>query len=268
MGLDSRTGIQIWEELEISQRQCAVWSFPVRRIYVERVDIEWHVISLPSEGGGSRTMRSFIQRSEKPVSSAWRHYLAHEYPLVAPAPVLPDRPIVVRPDRSLTILPGESAQFFLEIPVWFRLASTGRDAIRIFEEPLSVLSNTWFGDPLNGELCYSLDIRLHQNIQSVPECAATAVCPLHLTNDSNSDLPFEKVCLHVENLSVFKGEKRLWTNGLNVVFKGPEQATQIQITAGVPEFEDNLVPASRARQPVEGWNIKKTFSMLKYFTEL
>jgi hypothetical protein len=94
-----------------------------------------------------------------------------------------------------------------------------------------------------------------------------AVCPLHLTNDSAQDLPFEKVCLHVENLSVFKSAARLWTNGLNVVFKGPEQATQIQITGSVPDFEENLALASRARQPAEGWNIRKTFNMLKYFTE-
>jgi hypothetical protein len=262
-----KEGIAIWEELEIGQRQCAVWRFPYRHIFVERVDIEWHVLSLPAEGK-NQSACTFIERSGKPVSAAWRHYLAHDFPLVMPVPVLPDRPVVVRPDRPLTILPGESAQFFLEIPVWFRLTSAGGGNIRIFEEPLRILSNTWFGDPLNGELCYSLDIRLHQSIQSVMVCPGSAVCPLHLTNDSNSDLPFEKVCLHVENLSVFKSGTRLWTNGLNVIFKGPEQATQIQITGGVPDFEGNLLLASGARQPAEGWSIKKTFSMLKYFTEL
>ncbi len=182
-------------------------------------------------------------------------------------PILADRPLVVRSDRPLTLLQGESALFFLEIPVWFRLCTADPRQLLIFEEPLSILSNTWFGDPVNGELCYSLDVRLHQGIESVEPCAFIAVCPLSLTNDSNIDLPFEKVCLHVENLSVFKGERFLWTNRLNVVFKGPEQTTQIQIVNAQPEFEPELVLACRARQPAEGWNLKKTFSLLKYFTE-
>ena len=266
--METREGMGIWDELEISQRKCAVWHFPFRSLYVERVDFEWHVLSVPDDHAGRQATRTLIERADKPISSAWRHYLDHDAPRVIPVPALPDRALVVRPDRALTILPGESAQFFLEIPVWFRLTSATGSRKRIFEEPLTILSNTWFGDPLNGELCYSMDIRLHQNIQTVSSCAFTAVCPLHLTNDSSSDLPFEKVCLHVENLSVFKNPQRLWTNGMNVIFKGPEQATQIQITGGVPGFEEDLIQASGARQPAEGWNIKKTFSMLKYFTEL
>jgi hypothetical protein len=262
-----REGMGIWDEIEIGQRKCAVWRFPFRSLYVERVDIEWHVLSLPESSKGTEVSRLLILRSQKPLSSAWRHYLAHESSLVMPVPVLPDRPVVIRPDRPLTILPGEKAQFFLEIPVWFRLTTLDENRKRIFEEPLAILSNTWFGDPLNGDLCYSLDIRLHQSIQSVGSNVHSAVCPLHLTNDSASDLPLEKVCLHVENLSVFKGETRLWTNGMNVIFKGAEQATQIQITPSVPLFEENLVLAADARLPAEGWNIKKTFSMLKYFTE-
>jgi hypothetical protein len=140
-------GMGIWEELEIGQRQCAVWRFPYRSITVERVDIEWHVLSLPEVSKCAAPTRTFIQRSGKPLSSAWRHYLTHESPFVAPVPVLPDRPVVVRPDRALTILPGERAQFFLELPVWFRLIAAQGNRKQIFEEPLAVLSNTWVWRP-------------------------------------------------------------------------------------------------------------------------
>ena len=40
--------------------------------------------------------------------------------------------------------------------------------VQVFEEPLAVMSNTWFGDPVNGELCYVLATRLHQGMTSTP----------------------------------------------------------------------------------------------------
>ncbi len=261
------SGMAIWDRLEIAQRQCVLWRFPTRELYVERIDIEWHILALGGNGTESETCRSFIERAGKPVSSAWRHVLNRDGSLVQPLPVLPDRPLVVRPDRSLTLLPGESSLFFLEIPVWFRLSLAGERRIRIFEEPIAVLSNTWFGDPVNGELCYALATRLHQGIESVDPCPYRTLCPLSISNDSDTDLVFDKICLHAENLSVFKSPSRLWTNRLNVIFKGTEQTTQIQVLDTPPDFESPVVLAADARQQAEGWNIRKTFGKLKYFTD-
>lgn len=267
MKMGEKTGMAVWDPVEIGQKQCATWRFPPRWIFVERMAMEWHALSLPGADGDDPTSSFLIERAEKPVSSAWRHYLIRGPSTVKPVPVLPDRPLVVRPDRPLTILPGESALFFIEIPVWFRLDAYGARTARIFEEPLRILSNSWFGDPVNGELCYGLDIRLHQSIASIEVSAHRAICPFSLTNDSSADLMFEKICLHAENLSVYTSRERLWTNQLNVVFKGSDQTTQIQIVSSPPEFEEEIVLASGARQPAEGWSIKKTFSMLKYFVE-
>jgi hypothetical protein len=94
-----------------------------------------------------------------------------------------------------------------------------------------------------------------------------AVCLLSISNDCEADLAFEKICIHVENLSVFRSAQRLWANRLNVIFKGPEQATQIEIVHTPPDFENGLSLAVGARQPASGWNIRKTFSVLKYFTD-
>jgi hypothetical protein len=264
----ARTGIAIWEELEIAQKECVLWRFPRREIYVERIDIEWHVLCLPSGEDGPAATRTFIERAGKPASSAWRHVLSRQESPVQPVPVLPDRPVVVRPDRPLTLLPGESALFFLELPILFRLTLSGARTAQIFEEPIVVLSNTWFGDPVNGELCYSLATRLHQGIESVDPRPYYALCPVLIDNESDMDLAFDKFCLHAENLSVFKGATRLWTNRLNVIFKGTEQTTQIQIIDTPPDFEPDVRLASEAREQAASWNIRKTFGMLKYFTDL
>jgi hypothetical protein len=264
---EEKKGIEVWDPLEIEKRRCVIWRFPPKHLFVERIEHELHVLSRPVSGGETTATLCSIEKSEKPESNEWRHYLTDSASLFQPVPVLPDRPLVIRPDRSLTILPGESSQFFLQIPVWFRLTSAMERPVRIFEEPLSILSNTWFGDPVTGELCYSLAIRLHQGIESVVPSQDRAICPLFLTNDSSTDLVFEKICIHVENLSVFMSAVRMWTNRLNVIFKGSDQSTQIQIVNAAPDFEGGVSLVSGARMPTEGWNIKKTFSMLKYFAE-
>ena len=203
------------------------------------------MLSVAGGQNAGEASRTFIERSRKPASSEWRHYLSRESGPVRPQPVLPDRAIVAKPDRSLTLLAGESAQFFLEIPVWFRMNAGGERQVQVFEEPLAVLSNTWFGDPVNGELCYVLATRLHQGMSSIVPSAWRAVCPMAVTNDSATDLAFERICLHVQNLAVFRGAERLWTNGLSVLFRGAEQASHIQVSPGPPSSSR----ASRPRRP-------------------
>ncbi len=262
----ARTGLAVWDPISVGQRQCIQWRFPCRVLYVERLDNEWHALSLPADEPEILDSCELIDRSDKPESKAWRHYLLRDADELQPMPVLPDRPLVVRPDRPLTIIAGQSALFHIEIPLWFRLnALVDRQPARILEEPLAVLTPTWFGDPVNGELCYTLATRLHQSLASIQASAHRAVCPVSISNDSDSDLPFTRICLHVENLSVFRAASQLWTNRLNVLFRGAEQATQINITHGPPEGGGRVVLASSARQPTEGWSFRRTFSIFKDF---
>ena len=45
-----KTGIAVWDRVEISQKKCVAWRFPARSIWVERMENEWHVLSLAREG--------------------------------------------------------------------------------------------------------------------------------------------------------------------------------------------------------------------------
>ncbi|HEY9593355.1 MAG TPA: hypothetical protein VHE79_02700 [Spirochaetia bacterium] len=260
-----RTGLAVWDPVEIPQKKCVLWQFPLHSIWVERVESEWHVLTRSVTARRADSRAGFIARGKKPTSSQWRHYLHRTPGPVQPMPVMPDRPIVIRPDRSLSILPGQSTVFFLELPVWFRLSTGGYRPTTVFEEPLTPLTRTWFGDPVNGELCWGRATRLHHALESVEHSACVAVCPLMIENSAEIDLAFEKICIHVENLSLFMGE-RLWTNSLHAVFMGPEPTTEIEITHDAPEFEPGLRLVTPARHPSAGWNIRRTFGVLKYFT--
>ena len=53
-----KTGIAVWEPVEIPQKKCAAWRFPMRSIWVERIESEWHVLSLPRDArAGGRALQ-------------------------------------------------------------------------------------------------------------------------------------------------------------------------------------------------------------------
>ena len=176
-----KTGIAVWDPVEIPQKT-------VRRCGAFRCAASGWSASRPSgtsspmpETRQERTPRTACSSRgpRSPTSSEWRHYLHRDSGPMQPSPVLPDRPVVMRPDRALTLLPGQSTIFFLEIPVWFRLSTSGYRPARIFEEPLTVLTRTWFGDPVNGELCWGLATRLHHSIESVEPSRRPRGLPPH-----------------------------------------------------------------------------------------
>ena len=72
------------------------------------------------------------------------------------SPAMPDRPVVVRPEMPVKIPPAREALFFVSIPIWVRINAGSGDLLKLCEHPSLVLSNTWFGDPMSGELCYAL----------------------------------------------------------------------------------------------------------------
>ena len=53
-------GLAVWDEWDLGQKQTAVWTFPERRIYVERVDQEWHVLSVAAPTGAADASRALV----------------------------------------------------------------------------------------------------------------------------------------------------------------------------------------------------------------
>jgi len=259
----------LWDQVNVEDRQCVMWKFPPRSFFVERIDSQWHVLTVMNEMFLETTespSRCFIDRGRKPESTVWRHYLLKDLCPLQAIPVLPDKPLVVRSDRPLTLLAGENALFFLHVPVFFRLIAVVKRKPIIFEEPISIMNRTWFGDPFTGDLCYSLYSRLFQTIDSVPISGFEAICPLFISNESETELAFTKICLHTEAAAVYLGA-RLWTNLISVVFKGSEQTTQIQIDRAAPPYEKGLARICEAREQIENRLMRRTFSMFKYHSE-
>ena len=261
----------IWDPVEIPVGRCVSWKLGSLLLWTERYENEWHVLPVYSGDEADSGMDfSFRNKTEKPISTDWRHYLLREGLWAAPMPAMPDRPIVMRPDRALVLLPGERARFFISLPICFRLligkSAVAKNKRKLYEFPIVPMANAWFGDPVSGELCYFTAVRLYPEFDQTPLSPVRAVCPLMISNESDKDLSFDRICLHTEFLGIYRGPSRFWTNEVNVIFKGSDQATQIMPSKTAPSFNGQTKLVCEARQVIENWYFKKTFSILKQFT--
>ena len=181
-------------------------------------------------------------------------------------PAMPDRSLVIRPRYPLNVPRDKEVLFFVNIPVWVRVLVGLPDPTRLCELPTVVLSNTWFGDPITGELCYSLKTKAPRHLNMVEKHAYMAVCPVLIRNLAATDLDFQRICIRVEHLNVYRGETRLWTNQVEVQFHGEDQTSQIFTGRRAPDFDEAAERVCEAREPADRSLLKKSFFFLKSLT--
>lgn len=180
-------------------------------------------------------------------------------------PIMPDRPVVVHPELPVKIPTGHEALFFVSVPVWVRVLAGEKKPLELCEVPVLILSNTWFGDPMSGQLCYSLRSRARRQIKDPETNPSRAICPVKIRNTSPRQLDIERLCVHVEHLKTYSGDKNLWTNGVTITFRGEGQASKIDYSRERPAFETISEMLSEARTPIKETILKKSIGSFKLF---
>jgi hypothetical protein len=192
-----------------------------------------------------------------------RWIVGAEANIVQMLPIMPDRPVVVHPELPVKIPTGHEALFFVSIPVWVRVLIGEKKPIELCEVPVLILSNTWFGDTMSGQLCYSLRSRARRQIKDSEPNPSRAVCPVKIRNTSPRQLDIERLCVHVEHLKTYSGENSLWTNEVTTTFRGDDQVAKIDYSRGKPAFEPISEMLSEARSPVKETILKKSIGSFK-----
>jgi hypothetical protein len=227
---------------------------------------EWHVASERHDERVWERRLSPARKSKEQDALEWTRWISPTVRSEAALfPALPEKPVVIRPAVSTNISPGNSAMLYVGLPVNV-LVKIEPSGVVLCEIPTMVLSNTWFGDTVSGELCYSLKSRaVSELFQSEPR-PHFATCPVLVKNSSSSMLSFERFILHVEHLSLFNGRTRLWTNTVTVEFRGEEQLSQVNIEKEAPDIEAVGAKLCEPRKPVEKGLLKKSFLAIKTLT--
>jgi hypothetical protein len=204
------------------------------------------------------------QGVEEQESISWERWmLGSSVKQAGIVPVMPDRPLVIRPDMTTRIPSGHTVSFFITIPVWVRITSGEKNPIQLCEIPIVILSDSWFGDIPSGEFCYSLYTDLRRTLDDTAICPYEVVCPVTIKNNSKLELTFQRFSLYVPNLAIFQGKSRLWSNQVSIVFQGETQESQIHISEKKPDIEAIEYLLSAPREKMDKNLVKKSFELFK-----
>ncbi len=258
----------MWGDLVVPKNACINLHCDDLDVYIRQVDDEWlfaRTFGEKSDDGSSDTV-TILQSVQTPSDLVWFRVITGKKEKLEVTPVLPDRPLVIRPESPVLLLPGRHAQFYIALPVWLSFAAvSGKTKTVIQEIALKSLSNTWFGDQGSGEFCYSLDSPLMRIPDQLHAGSSRVICPLIVRNGSKEKLDFERICVHVENLSIFRDGDDLWTNEIKMLFTGGDQISQITVQNEPPK---NLPNALRISGPREVHNrnvIRRSFGFIRQF---
>ncbi len=174
-------------------------------------------------------------------------------------PLMPDRPAVVRPELPVKIPTGREAYFFVRVPVWVQVTIPGEQDLPLSEVPSIILSNTWFGDPQHGELCYSMRTTARREAEEQTVASFRVVVPVLVRNEAPEALDVERICLAVKHLNIYRGARCLWANRVEAVYRGRDQHSRIRYADEAPAQAGAAELLGERREPVREGLFRRTF---------
>jgi hypothetical protein len=260
MNVDAKTK-NFWAPQTLEPHDWRLWEAGTLRLWAKREHHEWRVTSSRQD---EREEVSLGQAEAPPIGGAWRRWaFKAEAALITASPAMPEKPVVVRPDAPLCIPRGNEVLFFVSIPVVLQLHIGANRKLLIHEEPTMILSQTWFGNPTSGELAYALRTGGSRDLEGVKKGQHRAICPILIRNASEEDLNFEKICIRAMHVNIYRGAKRLWTEQIQVSYRGEKKFSELSIAPQPPTYEQALTLVGTAREPAPKDNfLRKSFDSL------
>lgn len=200
--------------------------------------------------------------SAPPENLSWSRWAyKSELDRVDVTPVFPDLPVVISSEFPLTISPGAKIQIVTRIPIWMRIGFTKANYV-LKEIPSVKLSKTWFGTPMEGELCYWSTTKARRSLEGVEPRPYFVNCPIWITNKDSEDLHFEKFCLRVERLGIHRVKDVLWAGETQIVHHGEDSNSDITMTGKLPANMGKGEQLSKPRNPIHTSLATRTFKKL------
>jgi hypothetical protein len=239
-------------------------------LWFRRVKNELWVTHHRADNGRSTPSATGLQRpSPAPAAPSptaeWSRWAFREPPeTVRLQPVLPDRILVVKPEVSFVLLRRARARIYARVPAWVSIRGVDRsgEVHQLTEIPSVVLSDTWWGDFVDGELAYWLTTKARRALAPELFEPHMIIATIQLNNVSSDDLPVEKLALRVEHLSIFETEGNLWAEEVKVDYRGEHEGSDIRMDDNPPDEVRDAREITPARTQGRGFRAR-TFSRIK-----
>jgi hypothetical protein len=247
-----------WGSFNITSDEIIQKKFGDLKILIKKAGDEIWIASKHLDTGETAT------HEELPQQTDWNRWaITEDNPTIVFSPIFPNRPVVVKPEHVFKVEHGNKVRIYIKIPIWVEIKQTGKTSNRLIELPTVILSNTWFGNFLDGELCYWISSSIHRIIQPDLSKPYLAICSIKIINEAKEDLLVEKTRLAVENLSIFESNGQLYGDETVVYYKGSKDVTQIEVNHKPPKEAGSARLISPPRSPIKKSFTAKTFSTLK-----
>jgi len=199
-----------------------------------------------------------------PEDLQWTRFVSKEEPKsleLLPAP--PDRSLVIKPEASFYLTSGTRRTVYVRIPVWISISLAKKNKTKLIEIPSVILSNTWFGDLIDGELCYWLSSGARSEIEPDPARPYLAICSLTVQNESDENLLVEKFVVRAASSTLFIHNDQLYTDEILISFKGKDDISSITFKGKPPKEISGATKIAEPRKKQSKKILTKTFDSIK-----
>lgn len=262
--------MNMWDEFQIENGKTINLIIGSLSIWIERRGEEYlFAWAYSDENVKALSGIQVKDAGDVPEDLSWNRYFVQDPSTkLQLVPTLPERAVVVSPEFPVKLAPNANVLFFISIPLWVQIMTGSKKGVQFLEIPSQVLSNTWFGDSMTGELCYALKTRALRTLEEHGDHTPRIICPVRILNRGYDPLDFQSLCVHVEHLRVYGSAEHLWSNDVTITYKGDEQPSEIRYVDKVPKHEKKCVLLSPERVPTQKNILIKSFSLIKTFTAI
>ena len=162
------------------------------------------------------------EQEEQPDFSGAEYFQTGKSNSIVIAPALPVKPMVFK-GSQLKISPKQKFTFFLKIPLIIQIYYSKNTEENLLKEfSYKRLSDTWFGEPDNGEAAFALGNEYFLNFETIENSPFEAICPVSIFNNSLNTLEIQRQIIRVEHLSLYKNTDKVVTSLVQVEYKGQQ----------------------------------------------
>ncbi|MDX8339983.1 DUF432 domain-containing protein [Draconibacterium sp. IB214405] len=178
-------------------------------------------------------------------------------------PALPAKPMVLKGSR-LVISPHQRLTFFVKVPLMLQLYSAKKQEENLLTEfPFQQISDTWFGETVNGEPAYALESEEYLEINEIVPDENFAVCPVNIFNNDSSPLAIERLILRVDQLHLLRFKEYLITSMVKLEYKGKDHVSAVNYGFSKALHGENHDIVAKPRNPEGKSLLKINFHFIK-----
>ncbi len=251
-----------WNKYEFSVGQTMLFKIGNAEVFVKHIQNGWLLKNrFPAQTYAEPQM---VEVEGMEDDSEVFHFQTGKSHILHVVPALPNKAVVFRNNKNIKISAGQSASLFFRIPLSIQFYFQEiKDENRLFELPLQRLSDTWFGEPDNGEAAYSIGSNYDKSFDDVKVASWEAVAPVEIINNTTGLLDLQRLILRVEEFSLFLKNKQLLSNHVAIEFRGQENAGSVNLTVRKELHGQKPVQMAKPRNTESKNLLRKSFYFIK-----